>query len=284
MKKTLRFLLVILLLGIGAVAYLWTAFTLYEPPFVQFRAADEIEYQPKLPFCMQSTRPPEWLTQKRLRFLVWNMHKGADAGWQQDLARLAQDRDFLLLQEVSSQQNLEHTLPIPFQSSLYGSAFAYQGEKSGVQMLSRFSPDLYCVASQAEPWIRIPKVASAMRFPLNEQSALLIVNVHFINFEWQPQAYRSHLDKMMQLIAKHNGPVILTGDFNSWSQARLAVLQELTTKYQLNAAKFMPDHRLYAFGNPLDQFFVRGAHIVQASTETVQSSDHNPLLVEIELD
>ena len=233
--------------------------------------------------CYQADQVPPEITQKTFRLLIWNLHKGQDAGWQQALNRLAQGRDLLLLQEVLNTQELAAQYSSRFPTALYASAFAYLQQQSGVEILSQFAPHFYCAGAKSEPWIRIPKVGAAMSLPLSNGQALLLVNVHLINFEMYPTAYEEQLRTLMQLVSQHQGPLVLSGDFNSWNGYRMRIIRKLITEFGLVEVPFAQDHRLRFLGNPLDHVFVRGLNVLHATTEPTESSDHAPLLLEVEL-
>ena len=89
---------------------------------------------------------------------------------------------------------------------------------------------------------------------------------------------------MMDLISRHQGPIILAGDFNTWNGGRLALIDELTQQAGLQEVQFNPDQRMRFLDNPLDHIFVRGFKINRALTMETDASDHNPLWVELEFD
>ncbi len=229
--------------------------------------------------CFKQQEKVKKISQSEFKILVWNMHKGADKGWQQALSQYARQSDFVLLQEVSQAIEKETSLPALFSTRLYISSFSYRGKDSGVGFLSRFNPQSYCVGQGTEPWIRIPKVGLALTFPLKNQASLLIINLHLVNFELNPTYYKKQLSDMLKLIKQHQGPVILAGDFNAWSKKRYHLLQKLSEEYALKEVSFSPDYRLRFLKNPLDFVFVRGLTVLSARTEQTQSSDHNPLLL-----
>ena len=78
-----------------------------------------------------------------------------------------------------------------------------------------------------------------------------------------------------------SGPVILSGDFNTWRQARFAVVSELANAIGLEPLIFEDDRRTRAFGHPLDYIFVRGLTPRRTEIREVSSSDHNPLSAEL---
>ena len=267
--------------------YLVYSLTIFSPVNIHFSTTPNLTYHPIKKqdelICYQADQAPREITQKTFRLLVWNLHKGQDAGWQEALNRLAQGRDILLLQEVLNTQGLAAQYSLRFPTALYASAFAYLQQQSGVEILSQFAPHFYCAGSKSEPWIRIPKVGAAMSLPLPNGQALLLVNVHLINFEINPTSYEEQLRTLMQLISQHQGPLVLSGDFNSWNGYRAQIIRKVINEFDLEEVSFAQDHRLRFLGNPLDHIFVRGLNVLNATTEPTESSDHAPLLLEVEL-
>ena len=286
-KHAFKFIAFLVFLIAAITGYLVYSLTIFSPVNIHFSTMPNLTYHPIKKqdelICYQADQAPREITQKTFRLLVWNLHKGQDAGWQQALNRLAQGRDLLLLQEVLNTQELAEQYSSRFPTALYASAFAYLQQQSGVEILSQFAPHFYCAGSKSEPWIRIPKVGAAMSLPLSHGQALLLVNVHLINFEINPTTYEEQLRTLMQLVAQHQGPLVLSGDFNSWSGYRMAIIRKLITEFGLAEVSFAQDHRLRFLGNPLDHVFVRGLNVLNATTDPTESSDHAPLLLEVEL-
>lgn len=283
----LKFIAFLVLLVAAIGGYLLYSITIFSPVNIHFSTTPNLTYHPIKKqdelMCYQAEQPLPEITQKTFRLLVWNLHKGQDAGWQQALNRLAQGRDLLLLQEVLNTQELAAQYSSRFATALYASAFAYLQQQSGVEILSQFAPHFYCAGSKSEPWIRIPKVGAAMSLPLSNGQALLLVNVHLINFEINPTTYEAQLRTLMQLVSQHQGPLVLSGDFNSWNGYRAQIIQKVINEFGLEEVSFEQDHRLRFLGNPLDHIFVRGLNVLNATTEPTESSDHAPLLLEVEL-
>lgn len=283
----LKFIAFLVLLVAAIGGYLLYSITIFSPVNIHFSTTPNLTYHPIKKqdelICYQADQAPREITQKTFRLLVWNLHKGQDAGWQQALNRLAQGRDLLLLQEVLNTQELATQYSSRFPTALYASAFAYLQQQSGVEILSQFAPHFYCAGAKSEPWIRIPKVGAAMSLPLSNGQALLLVNVHLINFEINPTTYEEQLRTLMQLVSQHQGPLVLSGDFNSWNGYRAQIIRKVINEFGLEEVSFEQDHRLRFLGNPLDHIFVRGLNVLNATTEPTESSDHAPLLLEVEL-
>ena len=221
--------------------------------------------------CFTGSNAVLFLDQKRFRMLTWNIHKGADAGWQPDLARFSQGQDLVLLQEAAHEQVIAG-----FPATLLVSGFAYQDQLFGVKTFARFVPQTYCGFARREPWIRVPKAVGAMTFPLKNGSELLVINVHLINFEWEISAYQTQLEQLFSLIENYQGSIVMAGDFNAWNEDRLNLVNNLMRKYGLDSVALSQDERVRFLGYPLDYIFTRGVKVVSATSEVVTSSDHNP--------
>ena len=286
-KHAFKFLAFLIFLIAAITGYLVYSLTIFSPVNIHFSTTPNLIYHPIKKqdelICYQAEQTPPEIPQKTFRLLVWNLHKGQDAGWQEALERFAQERDILLLQEVLNTQGLAAQYSLSFPTALYASAFAYLQQQSGVEILSQFAPHFYCAGSKPEPWIRIPKVGAAMSLPLPNRQALLLVNVHLINFEINPTAYEEELRTLMQLVSQHQGPLVLSGDLNAWNGYRMRIIRELIKEFGLIEVPFAQDHRLRFLGNPLDHVFVRGLNVLNATTEPTESSDHAPLLLDLEL-
>ena len=286
-KHALKFISFLVFIIAAITGYLVYSLTIFSPVNIHFTTTPNLTYHPIKKqdelICYQADQAPREITQKTFRLLVWNLHKGQDAGWQQALNRLAQGRDLLLLQEVLNTQELAAQYSSRFPTALYASAFAYLQQQSGVEILSQFAPHFYCAGAKSEPWIRIPKVGAAMSLPLPHGQALLLVNVHLIHFEINPTSYEEQLRTLMQLVSQHQGPLVLSGDFNSWNGYRAQIIRKVINEFGLEEVSFAQDHRLRFLGNPLDHVFVRGLNVLHATTEPTESSDHAPLLLEVEL-
>ena len=109
---------------------------------------------------------------------------------------------------------------------------------------------------------------------------------------------RAQLDALGEAMMGHEGPIILAGDFNTWSKRRLETVQELAARFGLCEIDIFPPgrtggdlpgdqlERLLGMDPtmPLDRVYVRGFSIISADVLSVRSSDHRPIMVTIGLD
>ena len=283
MKRIYRFWAIGLMLVVLGGGYFFANLTIFERTFIQLNTSQKVNY---IPFesrlnmqCDKADNLVSKLASSHFRLVNWNVHKGQDKGWQEDLAKLSKQADFVLLQEATEHQNLS-----TFSTALFVSSFSFKDLLSGVKTFTKTQPEWYCAGGVAEPLIQIPKVASVMSFPLEKGDSLLLINVHLINFEWGISAYQTQLEQLFSFVENHQGPIIMSGDFNAWNERRLNLVNNMMQKYGLNAVTLSQDERVRFLGYPLDYIFTRGVKVVSAKSEVVTSSDHNPLLVEFELE
>lgn len=225
----------------------------------------------------------EALDADSLRIVSWNIHKGADEGWEADLARYAAQHDLVLLQEAVVSDGVRQVLERAGHHWQMAGAFAFNGEERGVLVAARVRALDGCTLRSFEPLALLPKSALVVRYPLRGGTAVAVANLHGINFTLGLGRFREQLEAVADELARHRGPVILAGDFNTWSEARHDVLAEIAARLGLVSVLIEdPDGRRRTFGRHLDHFYFRGFRLVRASAPEVTSSDHNPILVELE--
>ncbi len=161
------------------------------------------------------------------------------------------------------------------------SSFIYEDADIGVLTASRVVPVASCTQRSTEPLMRIPKSAVLTWLRLaNSSEMVLVANMHAINFVLTLDAYRAQFDALAAVLRDHRGPIILAGDLNTWSEARHALVRDITAR--LGLVEVEPrgeDRRARFLGQPVDRVFVRGLEVVSTQVDAVESSDHNPVQV-----
>ena len=220
-----------------------------------------------------------------LRVVSWNLHKGVDPGWEVDLATYATESDLVLLQEAVLSDAVRDVLDSAGHDWMMAGAFSRKGEERGVLVAARTRAMDGCALRAFEPLFPVPKSALVVRYRLTGGATLAVANLHGVNFSLGLGRFRGQIEAVTAELARHQGPVILAGDFNTWSEGRHRVLVEEAAKLGLVSVLFAddPDGRRLALGRHLDHFYFRGFRLVRASAPYVKSSDHNPILVELEL-
>ncbi|MEM6809633.1 MAG: endonuclease/exonuclease/phosphatase family protein [Pseudomonadota bacterium] len=215
----------------------------------------------------------------RIALVNWNIKKGSRSDWRDQLDALTAGADLVTLQEAP----LANTGWRDLESDLYH-AFApgwmSRRTPTGVMTLSDAAHLVQCNMQAREPWLRSPKATLATEYALTDRAAtLLVVNVHVVNFSLGLAAFDRQLEQVRTVVAQHEGPVILTGDFNTWRRARLDRVRALVDAHDLEAVPFRNDVRKRVLGNPLDHVYVRGLDVIDATAIDTRASDHNPMRV-----
>ena len=224
------------------------------------------------------------LNSRSFRVLNWNSYKGRDTIWQEDFERLSSQSDLVVLQEGYLTDDLQNLLNKKQYSWDIAKAFSYKDIYTGVLTASRVKPDFLCSFRAPEPLSGIPKTVLITRYPLSGTNEYLVIaNIHMINFSIDLADYRAQLEKAVKVISQHRGPLIISGDFNSWNTARRKILADITQELDAKEVVFDTDHRLTFLGQPLDHIFYRKLVPLEALTEKVTTSDHNPMLVTFRL-
>jgi len=211
--------------------------------------------------------------------LSWNTKKGSVEGWGEDFFRIAAGADLLALQEASLSDELRDLLYEGRYQWDMTAAFLSGDRETGVLTGSRTAPDYVCAARHPEPLVVIPKTVLVTRYPLAAGEALLVANVHLINFTVDSAEYRAQLAGLEQILSSHDGPLLVSGDFNTWNDGRSEALRELAARLSLGEVVFTDDERATFLGRVVDRVFARGLEAVEARAVPVSTSDHNPLLV-----
>ena len=214
----------------------------------------------------------------------WNIQKENRSGWESDFERLSQNTDIFIIQEAFLTEKLRRMLN---RRSYYWhlvTAFEYQEVKAGVLTAATIEPDFICPLRATEPLIRIPKTILITRYPVsNSRHSLMIANIHMINFAPHLSAFVDQTQRMTEILAAHQGPMILSGDFNTWSAERLTIIDDMAAGLTLKPVDFKTDLIRKVFGYPVDRVYYRGLTLEAARVVEVTSSDHNPLRVRFSL-
>ncbi|WP_165312076.1 endonuclease/exonuclease/phosphatase family protein [Vibrio ziniensis] len=281
MKK--RYLLVIILLGFLATVFSGYKLVFNIPEHPQLVTLNENGDSEPL-VCFQDSEAAPLDKQGQLGLLVWNIYKQNRSTWNSELTRLSKDAQLLLMQEASLNTDFKTWI---FKQGWEGNqvnAFKVMGESAGVINLARSTPNLACGYTEMEPWLRLPKSGIYAQYPLSNGQVLAVVNLHAVNFTYGTNEYQLQLQVLANELSKHVGPIIVAGDFNSWSEARVKVMKQVLTSLGLTEARFSPDNRVrFVTGLPLDHVFYRGLDLKSAKAPISDASDHNPLLLSFSL-
>ncbi|MDN3609263.1 endonuclease/exonuclease/phosphatase family protein [Vibrio ostreicida] len=275
----------ILLFPIALVAIMVTAFeTIFTRPESAPIVSISAHAQSSSFTCIHHDDALSIDKERQINLLVWNLYKQKKPHWQQSLGQYSMDKQLVLLQEASMTPEFKHwVIQRPWFANQV-EAFKVFDVSTGVLNLAAHRPALACAFTELEPWLGLPKSALYEQYPLSNGQSLAVVNIHSVNFTFGIKEYQTQLDTLAAQLARHAGPMIVAGDFNSWSEERFDVLTRVVQKLGLKEVEYRPDRRTrFLTGLPLDHVFFRGLTLKKAETSLSDASDHNPIEVTFEL-
>ena len=220
----------------------------------------------------------------RFRLLVWNLHKQSDKGWDRDLVKFAGTSDVIVLQEVVSIPSLRDILLDAGMRLVMASSFLYESNDIGVLVASRVAPVASCTQRSLEPIIRIPKSVVLTWLQIaGRNETLVVANIHAINFEIGTVSYGAQIASMADVLSRHKGPILVAGDFNTWSDERGRLVEETFTRLGMVEVRFSTDERSLFLGRHVDHIYIRGLGVMDAGAIPVASSDHNPIMATFQI-
>ncbi len=212
-----------------------------------------------------------------INFLCWNMKQGKKPNWREDLLDLAEGKDLVIIQEALLNADLAEVVGESVHSS-YSKGYRNKSRVTGVMTISKYQPLRKHHLTCWEPWLATPKATNITEYAISgTDETLIVINIHAINFTFGVNQFRKQINKIHDFLAQHEGPVILSGDFNTWRKKRMKILESLALEHGLDALSFQEDHRKTVFGQLLDHIYVRSLKAENTGTHYVNSSDHNPI-------
>ncbi len=235
------------------------------------------------PYCHTGSAPITSLPH-RFGLLCWNVHKSSDTLRYRDLFRQWHrewNLNLLLLQEARMRPA---STPFLLPDFSYCSAPNLRLGSLHYGLLTASSqPAIEATAlpSRAREGVLGPGKGSLItRYRFSEGRELTVVNLHGINFR-ASSIYARELDTLKSLLEEKTGPLIVAGDFNSWSATRMRILETFRKDLEMQSVSF-PIERIKKFrGYPLDHILYRDLLCERSVLPDLpHDSDHNPLLVE----
>lgn len=231
----------------------------------------------------------EALNPAKIRVLVWNIFRAKKESWDEEFQRFGADKNLFLIQEFfQSPRFLEAINSFSMVRWDLGLTYLYRlqdGAGTGNMVGSSTEPSLVLIkhSSCHEPVLHTPKAMAISKYPLlGKKEELLVISVHAINFT-RNKCFQDHIQQALDEIIKHEGPVLLAGDFNTHHRARVSYLMKAISQVGLRPVKFIDGHLRMKFGKHfLDHTFVRGLDVKEARVfgDSV-GSDHKPMVLEV---
>ena len=224
-----------------------------------------------------------------IRCLLWNILKARRDNWLNDFSDLSADRDLIMLQEAVYNAPTDSLFK---QSSRFEWVMARSfrhpinqiehGVKTGSasQSIERH----FFLSPHAEPVLNTQKLLLTTTYALQRSDEhLLVLNMHAINFVGV-RKYIEQLDQLEAALQAHSGPVILGGDFNTWSPSRLSHFFGVAANAGLIEASMQRQSKMAHMNQHLDHLFYRGLFLrAVESLGYFSSSDHAPITATFEM-
>ncbi len=243
-------------------------------------------YKPKLTPLSTSTATTKTLPNP-FRLIAWNCHKvNFEAYHHQPIEKLLNipAPQMLSLQEATLIPEQPHFFQLP-----YVMTPNIQTAKNLYGVLTASSHYFYPLRQQLtqsrELGFLTYKASLITLHPLANGEVLTHLNIHAINFV-PHLLFKREIEAIWTLLKQLTGPMILSGDFNTWNKKRVATLFHMIDALKLKQVIY-PDERPIKTLNrqPLDYIFYRGLTVHAAQAMQVPNiSDHNPLIVDFEID
>lgn len=234
------------------------------------------------------------LGQDTIRLLTWNAHKQADPGWRRDFNRLLDEHqpDIVHLQEARIDSMLEAFSHRPESWCWMASpnlSVPSSGSSAGVFTAARapLQEGAAMLSDVPEPILGTRKPMLRCGLPVHgSPTPILCLNIHALNFSLGLTGYGAQLDLMLATAASHRGPIIVSGDFNTWNRWRMNLLLQKMEALGLKQVEFqgMGPMRSWVSVKSLDHVFYSPGPLMRRTAarilDSIRSSDHAPLLVE----
>jgi len=218
-----------------------------------------------------------------IRVVNWNIQKRKNTAWVGELGGAGVSPDLLILQEASPRTAAWRSIA-PGHFASFAEGFGPDWSPSGVMTVSAARPLAECELVAHEPWFGTRKATLVTEYGLtNSDATLLVVNIHGINFTFGVDDLANQFAQASAVIAAHDGPVLFSGDFNTWRGGRLQVLEDMLWPLGFTELAYDVDYRKRFFGQTLDHIYVRGLDTQQATTLQSTASDHNPMSAQLRL-
>ncbi len=247
----------------------------------------------------------------RVLLVCWNVHKSTGEGFRRELEEVVNGAGdcgevIFCLQEAKSAtfDDVRQLGDAPL-AGHYAESWRYPMSKNSTGVMTVSGSGLPALNSQRlrsaarEFCITSPKVSLVSELGLANGQQLTVINCHGLAFVTDAK-FAAQLDAVFSALegavdGQAPSAVIVCGDFNVWSSARLSALEQRAAAAGLTEAVVNghsgPDTPPilgmlsplvgYDSAIPLDRIYSRGIDVLECRTvEGLESSDHAPLVLE----
>ncbi len=222
---------------------------------------------------------------RQIRLAIWNLCKGVGGQlFEHDYRMICYRADLILAQEaLLSEKALAMFCEPGFEAVHAASYKRRDGIRDGVLTMARVcsSPVLHrIVCKYPEPVFKTPKVALVTFYPVSGSShPLMVVNLHATLIRRIKFALEE-IEHLIGSLPAHPGPMILAGDFNTFTAGYLRAITKSLARIGLAHVPIPSDPRPAT--GALDQLFVRGVKVEKVYVDTTfRNSDHFPIFADL---
>lgn len=234
------------------------------------------------------------LNPRSIKTLIWNIKKAKMYHWPEEFKKLGEGQDLFLVQEAMENVFFYSTIhSMPGIRWDFGASFLYRiyGDAATGNMIGSVAEPNYVRVEHTEdyePAVDTPKSTTYAKYDIADHTSdLLVISVHGINLT-NFASFRRHMRQVRAEIEKHEGPVVLAGDFNTRTYARTQHLKKMIQELKFTPVEFKnSEHRMRFKFTPyyLDHGFVRNLKVKSAEVHRdFRGSDHLPMTMELEVD
>ncbi|MBM4250969.1 MAG: endonuclease/exonuclease/phosphatase family protein [Deltaproteobacteria bacterium] len=227
------------------------------------------------------------LAPERFRISIWNLCKGAGGlMFEHDYRLLCYCSDILMTQEaLLSRHAMSMFCATGFESVHAASYRRRDGLRDGVMTVARVptcDEPQRIICKYPEPIFKTPKAALIKKYPIaGMDESLLVINIH-ATLVRRKRAAIEEMQHLLERLPTHRGPMILAGDFNTFTPGYLRAVADVLSQIGLNYVPIPNDPRPTT--QALDQLFCRGLEVRSIRVDTsFRNSDHFPILAEMKV-
>lgn len=226
------------------------------------------------------------LNSKNLNILVWNLYKGRNKEFPAVFAKLAKDRDVILLSEVINEAPISTSLAKLTNFSWdMAAAFLMKNKVATGTAIGSYAEARnvrFYRTKDVEPFVKSPKATTLTEYAIpGSTKTLLAISIHGINWDGDDSMVRQ-LEMMMPDIEKHQGPIVFAGDFNFKNPTRLKLAQQILGRAGVTRVPWQNPNTK----KQLDDAFTRGVKVHKArliNDYIDKGSDHPAIELQLEI-
>jgi len=221
------------------------------------------------------------------RISIWNLCKGAGGlMFEHDYRMLCYCSDIVIAQEaLLSRHAMSMFCANGFESVHAASYRRRDGLRDGVMTVARVptcAEPQRIICKYPEPIFKTPKAALIKKYPIaGMDEGLLVINIH-ATLVRRKRAAIEEMQHLLERLPMHRGPMILAGDFNTFTPGYLRAVEGVLKGVGLSYVPIPNDPRPTT--QALDQLFCRGLEMSNVRVDTsFRNSDHFPILADVKV-